>query len=77
MDERIVIVGAGQAGGELATGLRKQGYTGRVVLIGDEAHLPYRRPPLSKGFLQGSHTRRGNRSLRTRSLARGREPVAL
>ncbi|HYO53254.1 NAD(P)/FAD-dependent oxidoreductase [Archangium sp.] len=53
MDERIVIVGAGQAGGELATGLRKQGYTGRVVLIGDEAHLPYRRPPLSKGFLLG------------------------
>ncbi len=53
MEERIVIVGAGQAGGELAAGLRKQGYTGRVLLLGDEAHPPYQRPPLSKGFLQG------------------------
>lgn len=34
MEERIVIVGAGQAGGELATGLRKQGYTGRPRLDG-------------------------------------------
>jgi 3-phenylpropionate/trans-cinnamate dioxygenase ferredoxin reductase subunit len=53
MEERIVIVGAGQAGGELAAGLRKQGYKGRVLLLGDEAHPPYQRPPLSKGFLQG------------------------
>ena len=53
MDERIVIVGAGQAGGELAAGLRKQGYPGRVVLLGDEPHPPYQRPPLSKGFLLG------------------------
>jgi 3-phenylpropionate/trans-cinnamate dioxygenase ferredoxin reductase subunit len=53
MEERIVIVGAGQAGGELATGLRKQGYEGRVLLLGDEAHPPYQRPPLSKGFLLG------------------------
>ncbi|MDC0740746.1 NAD(P)/FAD-dependent oxidoreductase [Polyangium mundeleinium] len=53
MDERIVIVGAGQAGGELAAGLRKQGYAGRVVLLGDEPHPPYQRPPLSKGFLLG------------------------
>lgn len=53
MDERIVIVGAGQAGGDVATGLRKQGYEGRVLLLGDEAHPPYQRPPLSKGFLQG------------------------
>ncbi|KFA90399.1 NAD(P)/FAD-dependent oxidoreductase [Archangium violaceum] len=53
MEERIVIVGAGQAGGELAAGLRKHGYKGRVLLLGDEAHPPYQRPPLSKGFLQG------------------------
>ena len=53
MQERIVIVGAGQAGGELATGLRKQGYQGQLLLLGDEAHPPYQRPPLSKGFLQG------------------------
>lgn len=53
MDERIIIVGAGQAGGELASGLRRQGYEGRVLLLGDEAHPPYQRPPLSKGFLLG------------------------
>ncbi|MDC3953980.1 NAD(P)/FAD-dependent oxidoreductase [Polyangium jinanense] len=53
MEERIVIVGAGQAGGELAAGLRKQGHQGRIVLLGDEPHPPYQRPPLSKGFLQG------------------------
>ncbi len=51
--ERIVIVGAGHAGGKLATGLREQGYKGRVLLLGDEAHPPYQRPPLSKGFLLG------------------------
>lgn len=51
-----VIVGAGQAGSELATTLRTQGYTGRIVLIGDEPHLPYRRPPLSKTFLAGEAT---------------------
>ncbi|HSP81999.1 MAG TPA: FAD-dependent oxidoreductase [Myxococcaceae bacterium] len=53
MEERIIIVGAGQAGGEVATGLRRQGYKGRVLLLGDEPHPPYQRPPLSKGFLQG------------------------
>jgi 3-phenylpropionate/trans-cinnamate dioxygenase ferredoxin reductase component len=53
MEERIIIVGAGQAGGELAAGLRKRGYEGRVLLLGDEAHPPYQRPPLSKGFLSG------------------------
>ncbi|EPX58175.1 Ferredoxin reductase [Cystobacter fuscus DSM 2262] len=51
--ETVVIVGAGQAGGELATRLRQQGSEGRIVLVGDEAHLPYQRPPLSKGFLLG------------------------
>ncbi|MDI1445203.1 FAD-dependent oxidoreductase [Polyangium sp. 6x1] len=53
MEERVVIVGAGQAGGELSAGLRKQGYQGRIVLLGDEPHPPYQRPPLSKGFLRG------------------------
>lgn len=52
----IVIVGAGQAGGELAAELRQLGHTGRIVLIGEEDHLPYKRPPLSKGFLAGSMT---------------------
>jgi 3-phenylpropionate/trans-cinnamate dioxygenase ferredoxin reductase subunit len=49
----IVVVGAGQAGGELVGALRQQGYAGRLQLIGEEAHAPYRRPPLSKAFLAG------------------------
>ncbi|MDE0853283.1 MAG: FAD-dependent oxidoreductase, partial [Nevskia sp.] len=52
----IIIVGAGQAGGETASELRKQGYAGRIVLVGDEPHVPYRRPPLSKAYLNGSAT---------------------
>jgi 3-phenylpropionate/trans-cinnamate dioxygenase ferredoxin reductase subunit len=53
----IVIVGAGQAGGETAVALRQQGHTGRIVLIGEEPYIPYKRPPLSKAFLAGSITR--------------------
>lgn len=49
----IVIVGAGQAGGWAATTLRDRGYAGRVVLLGDERHAPYERPPLSKAVLSG------------------------
>lgn len=49
----IVIVGAGQAGGWAATTLRDRGYAGRVVLLGDEPHAPYERPPLSKAVLGG------------------------
>lgn len=50
---KIVIIGAGQAGAEVATSLRQQGHTGRILLIGEEAQLPYRRPPLSKAYLSG------------------------
>jgi 3-phenylpropionate/trans-cinnamate dioxygenase ferredoxin reductase component len=49
----IVIIGAGQAGGWAAQTLRKEGFTGRVVLIGDEKHQPHERPPLSKAVLAG------------------------
>jgi 3-phenylpropionate/trans-cinnamate dioxygenase ferredoxin reductase subunit len=49
----IVIIGAGQAGGWAARTLREEGFEGRVVLIGDEAHPPYERPPLSKAVLAG------------------------
>lgn len=49
----IVIVGAGQAGGWAAQTLRKEGFTGRLVLIGDERHPPHERPPLSKAVLAG------------------------
>lgn len=47
----IVIVGAGQAGGMAARCLREVGYRGAVIMVGDEAHLPYERPPLSKAVL--------------------------
>jgi 3-phenylpropionate/trans-cinnamate dioxygenase ferredoxin reductase component len=49
----IVIVGAGQAGAWAAATLRDEGFEGRVVLIGDENHVPYERPPLSKEVLAG------------------------
>lgn len=54
--QTIAIVGAGQAGGETAAELRKLGFDGRIVLIGDEPQVPYRRPPLSKAFLSGKTT---------------------
>jgi 3-phenylpropionate/trans-cinnamate dioxygenase ferredoxin reductase subunit len=49
----IVIVGAGQAGGRAAKTLRTAGYTGRIVMIGEEPHPPHERPPLSKAVLAG------------------------
>jgi 3-phenylpropionate/trans-cinnamate dioxygenase ferredoxin reductase subunit len=51
--ESILIVGAGHAGGELATALRMEGCTAPIALLGEEDHLPYQRPPLSKAFLSG------------------------
>ena len=53
----FVIVGASLAGAKAAQTLRKEGYAGRVTLIGDELHRPYERPPLSKGYLLGSAER--------------------
>ncbi len=52
-----VIVGASMAGAKAAEALREEGYDGPIVLIGDEADLPYERPPLSKEYLQGSAER--------------------
>ena len=51
--QTFVIAGAGQAGGEIAAELRKQGFAGRVVIIGEEPHIPYKRPPLSKAYFAG------------------------
>jgi p-cumate 2,3-dioxygenase ferredoxin reductase subunit len=51
---RVVIVGAGQAGGRAAEALRAAGHTGPISLIGEEAHLPYERPQLSKAILLDS-----------------------
>ncbi|MCA1707245.1 MAG: FAD-dependent oxidoreductase, partial [Actinobacteria bacterium] len=51
--QTFVIVGASLAGAKAAQTLREEGFTGRIVLIGDEAERPYERPPLSKGYLLG------------------------
>jgi 3-phenylpropionate/trans-cinnamate dioxygenase ferredoxin reductase component len=51
---QIVIVGAGAAGLTTAEALRNRGYDGTLTLIGDEQHLPYDRPPLSKQILAGT-----------------------
>lgn len=53
MAEKIVIIGAGQAGGQAAQSLRSGGFEGSITLIGDEPHAPYQRPPLSKKYLMG------------------------
>lgn len=52
-DRTIAIIGAGLAGAKAAEAARAQGFDGRLVLIGDERHLPYERPPLSKAVLRG------------------------
>jgi 3-phenylpropionate/trans-cinnamate dioxygenase ferredoxin reductase subunit len=54
---RVVIVGASLAGACAAEALRDKGFTGSVVLVGDEPSLPYERPPLSKGYLLGNDER--------------------
>lgn len=51
---RVVIVGAGQAGGRAAEALRAAGHSGPITLVGEEAHLPYERPQLSKAILLDS-----------------------
>ena len=53
LDGRVVIVGAGHAGGSVAANLRQWGWTGPIVLIGEEPLPPYQRPPLSKAWLKG------------------------
>ena len=49
----LAIIGGGLAGATAAAEMRKQGYDGAVTLYAAERHLPYERPPLSKGFLLG------------------------
>ncbi|MBR0830013.1 FAD-dependent oxidoreductase [Bradyrhizobium manausense] len=53
---RVVIVGAGQAGCSAALKLRALGFSGEIILIGDEPMAPYQRPPLSKAYLLGKTT---------------------
>ena len=52
----VVVAGAGLAGLRCAQALRAAGHTGGLTLLGDEPHLPYDRPPLSKEFLTGART---------------------
>jgi 3-phenylpropionate/trans-cinnamate dioxygenase ferredoxin reductase component len=49
----VVIVGAGQAGAQVAALLRHEGYKGSITLVGEEPEFPYERPPLSKDYLAG------------------------
>lgn len=51
MNTPIIIVGAGQAGLQVADSLRQDGFDGRILIFGDEPHIPYNRPPLSKKWL--------------------------
>lgn len=51
--KRVIIIGAGQAGGEAAQRLRQAGFGGDITLIGEEPAAPYQRPPLSKKYLAG------------------------
>src|SRR5215216_6714210 len=53
MADPLVIIGAGQAASQLMASLAQDGFAGEVCLVGDEPHLPYQRPPLSKKFLAG------------------------
>src|SRR6185312_16287677 len=54
MYKTIVIAGGGQASVQAIDTLRRKGFTGKIVLIGDEPWLPYQRPPLSKKYLAGA-----------------------
>lgn len=53
-DRTFVTVGAGQTAAVAARTLRRRGFDGRIILIGDEPHPPYQRPPLSKEYLSGA-----------------------
>src|SRR5690606_30362383 len=51
--ESIVVVGASLGGLRVVENIRREGFSGRLTLVGDEPHRPYDRPPLSKEFLRG------------------------
>jgi len=53
MSDAIVVAGAGQAAAQLVDSLRREGFKGPLIVVGEEPFLPYQRPPLSKKFLQG------------------------
>jgi len=51
MTKRCIIIGASHAAAQLTASLRQEGWDGEILMIGDEPHLPYHRPPLSKTYL--------------------------
>ena len=53
MSKTVVIAGAGHGAGQVVAALKQHKFDGRIVMIGDEPHLPYQRPPLSKKYLAG------------------------
>lgn len=56
MSKRCIIVGGSHAGAQVAISLRQEGWTDDILVISNESHLPYHRPPLSKGFVSGDKT---------------------
>ena len=63
--QSLVVVGASLAGLRAVEAARQEGFEGKIVLIGDEPHLPYDRPPLSKAFLEGRVSETTHRDLPT------------
>ena len=57
-NEAFVIIGASLGGASAAQALREEGFSGPIVLLGDETARPYHRPPLSKDYLQGKADRK-------------------
>lgn len=53
MTAKILIIGAGQAGMQIAVSLRESEFAGEITIVGEEAYAPYQRPPLSKAYLAG------------------------
>jgi 3-phenylpropionate/trans-cinnamate dioxygenase ferredoxin reductase subunit len=51
----VLVVGGGHAAGQAVASLRQEGFEGEIVVVGDEPHPPYQRPPLSKQYLSGEH----------------------
>jgi 3-phenylpropionate/trans-cinnamate dioxygenase ferredoxin reductase subunit len=56
VNEVFVVVGANLCGGAAVQALREEGFDGRIVLVGEEPHHPYERPPLSKEYLRGEQS---------------------
>jgi NADPH-dependent 2,4-dienoyl-CoA reductase/sulfur reductase-like enzyme len=69
--ESVLVVGASLGGLSVAEALRREGFAGKLVLLGAEAHLPYDRPPLSKKVLAGEWEP-GKTQLRTEAALGGK-----